>query len=488
MAYPIEANSLKKEPQPQGEKILFADFLRDFFPHLAKTAVPEIVSQMILGIKDCCEVDSQTNAFAFQRGSLIKRKFFGTPEGYWNITPLYTDNLAGLVEKDDAVARSVVEILQVGPSNTDIRYQPHNARPQDVWFNLRKSMIELGFLLDNQTKGENFDLLSKVIDGQNYEIKIQPVLSCYSTNNKPRTFLSVIIYINDCFQFKTSYGQTPDRWQIFDEQRRHNSSPDIELASKADLVFHNGKLYTVIELPRYEDKSQVIAIGESPEYHTFSQIFGAALRAIGIGTFWPGFFGEKNLSLDELKVYYRSSAQTAKEKLAQKFVTNHIFEAPEVMQIMQRAPDLMASFLTYLTYNPFLFLPLASLYGLLDFLPLSSYLKTPEQLEMVLGTMRQELGITEGHEQTSLIYLEKISNKNLKLTDTGPFMFIRALKKSHFIPEDYPETFSGICRLINPFLFIRDDAEKKINALSKMRSIVDIPKFTADSLFIPRPF
>jgi len=261
MAYPIEANSLKKEPQPQGEKILFADFLRDFFPHLAKTAVPEIVSQMILGIKDCCEVDSQTNAFAFQRGSLIKRKFFGTPEGYWNITPLYTDNLAGLVEKDDAVARSVVEILQVGPSNTDIRYQPHNARPQDVWFNLRKSMIELGFLLDNQTKGENFDLLSKVIDGQNYEIKIQPVLSCYSTNNKPRTFLSVIIYINDCFQFKTSYGQTPDRWQIFDEQRRHNSSPDIELASKADLVFHDGKLYTVIELPRYEDKSQVIAIG-----------------------------------------------------------------------------------------------------------------------------------------------------------------------------------------------------------------------------------
>ena len=179
------------------------------------------------------------------------------------------------------------------------------------------------------------------------------------------------------------------------------------------------------------------------------------LKGVGFRTFWPELKKKTNYDYDELiKLFFEASYVDSIPWSWLSYDSN----------LEKRKMEYISDFLLYLTYDPFLFLQLLANLNFLQIIPLGQYIRTPEDLSLIMFSMADEIdnkldcnyiysNPSLFPEKYSRLYKKKVLKKTNDVSDTGPFMLIRAINKllmHDSKSERINQSFASLINLFDP--------------------------------------
>lgn len=439
-------------------------FVKELFPEIKETPIPDCVALMVSQIESVTKPLFEnspdmliTNAYALVRGSTIKRKLWGTPSGFWDVSRLFkqlneSENLIG----NDPVAQKIVEKLAFGPRDLDVRYCYQDGKgPNEMHDAIEKSLVDSGF-----TKNEKEDGFSLGDNQHTFSVSVKTD-DIGGESSPPRTYFNVVFSLNDGEIFRVDFGDLPITCgQLWDDRRFHDSYPAIE-ACLVGLLTKKPNNSVLLKIDKNQRKwlkdwrKYVVKITYETKYLAYVH---ANLRAINPLLFWfPEFVAKKNgfaslgALLNRVKHFLHSDWEDA-------MVFRKNAKSEQADMIRKKIP-VMAEFMTYLTYDPFIFLMLLDRMPSFRTIPLGKIIVGIKSLQNVLYMMGTELdekidaGLCTSYRDNVLPSLSnQYRNKMVSMssiTESGPFMLLRALKKADLIPRETPETMEEIVKLFD---------------------------------------
>ena len=111
---------LRKHEKKQPIEIDLPAFIHKLFPEVRGTKTADIVSQLLVDIYPLCRPhkDGLTRELIV-KGSTVKRFLLGDPDGYWDISRIYSQADTSQLQNE---AKELVERLAIGPRDIDFRY------------------------------------------------------------------------------------------------------------------------------------------------------------------------------------------------------------------------------------------------------------------------------------------------------------------------------------------------------------------------------
>lgn len=455
--------------------------IRSNYPQLTNSSIPDTICYLIKAIEPFCEKGAMTEKEYFKesrpaaislRGSGVKRHLLGTPLGYWDISPKFLDMADPQVKNpiNRVDVHKVLEKLRFGPMDLDMVYKlAPGQEHSDIFLALEQGLDKIGY----QKTDSNFR-----IEKQKYERKESTfekgdekiVLLSYQKGDNSKGelihFNQIRFFRGGKFVFKVDIVNMPkDQQQDF---RYSVFMPGFDLLPRGWLKTKGRKKVLRVSMPK--DLKYVSGFKRKDKSQYVLNEFFSRLRAVGNGCFWP--------------VKKRDGRHYDLSEMIRELERNGLLERLDLFAdpsfinlelIGQRLPDIVSEFMTYLSYDPFLFLKLAYTAELFNVIPFGNYIGSQGALKKIMAYMIQEMEKKPGYKNTTSLTLSHrfnidetgtssdvskyyrehiLQNPESKAEDLGPFMFMRAFNK--YLLETsldgmaFEETIEDFVTLLDP--------------------------------------
>ncbi len=482
-------------PEVQLERIGLNRFIRELYPQCRGNRVADFVTQIASDLEDSLAKNpfdfkrSETSAQSYLgiRGSSVKRQVLGTPPGYWRVSEYY-QRIPPFEQKDfDPLTGEVVEKLSTGPHDLDIIFRPKaDLSVLDILPVVAQSLKTQGFFVVEQKPDEIIlDKTGRRLKEPYDDYKV--TLKYFAIGGQRSLPVEgVVIKFNYSGQpvLKVDLIKGPKNEELYNNFRLVGCMAPFDLFSLGHIhKTKDGKMLVDYDTELANlDSPSLVKLYYQTDPDLFLNSFNARLRVVYQRTLWfnnfkdpaQARFGNYSLPtiLKQFNLGWLDRHPYTKEEWLKRLCSEEQFN-----KLQARLGDIISGFLVGLTYDPFLFLKLASESKLLSFLPISEFVRTREGLEKIIGLMARNYGpqklgpftyksFEELYHQdptTTLPLLSKEYQSSIlyrqpgygEIKYTGPFIFLRALNKLIEESGQTPlqESLPTVVSLFNPLVF-----------------------------------
>ena len=438
---------LRKHEKKQPIEIDLPAFIHKLFPEVRGTKTADIVSQLLVDIYPLCRPhkDGLTRELIV-KGSTVKRFLLGDPDGYWDISRIYSQADTSQLQNE---AKELVERLAIGPRDIDFRYDlTEGNQDNDIHQALVTSLANQGFIRNDGAFYRN-------TNGKNYRVVIEQT-EIGGINGPPRLFFNILIYVDGKFLLKSDFGRSADlknisgyNGQRHDDFRVNPYFPGEEIVSYAQVIMNDNKVSLRM-------KKELVEFFENPWsvklYHFTTKlplVLMGKLKGVGFRTFWPELKKKANYDYEKIRQLFFDANYNAPWS-----------DLDYDPNLEKRRMEYISDFLLYLSYDPFLFLRLLTDLNFLPMIPLGLYFSSWDDLFFIMQNMAEEIDHQVNSPDPiihlakySKLYKEKVLKKTSQVKDTGPFMLIRAINKlleQKGINVRAEESFESLIELFDP--------------------------------------
>lgn len=408
----------------QTISIKFEEFIVKAFPLTKNAPIPKIVTTIVAGLDNCCD-KTEDGTFAYVRGGAMRTFILSTHEIEKKLTQKVRQTDFG----DDKLTREIMEHAFGEEKDLDLFIRRGGNSDEDIVNNINTSLSHL--------EDSSYDI----------EVKTQAI----GGDANPQTLFMINFYdkgkSSEKPVFMLNFTNFP--MSAKNSQKEIRSGADIDLLSLGDINKDaGGNLVLNYTSPELVDmRKRLIDYYFSPRIGPLSNSLSflhdmiAGFREINSRTLYlPALLDSQNsfMTTDMLmshRNYNRFTFPTT-NRIRQIIQANRTEIEVNLLPLLS---DIIFSFIA----NPIIALPLAYFNKSLIMTPLGQMIDSPERMREVLKCMAERMGmkITDTFFMLALNYAVNYPNTLLLLD---------SLKDAKIIPEDWPQSYEGLLKLLNP--------------------------------------
>ena len=414
---------------PQVNSIKFEEFIVKAFPLTKNTLIPKIVTTIVSNLDNCCE-KTEDGTFAYVRGGAMRTFTLSTHEIEKDLTHKVRQTDFG----DDKLTREVMEHAFVEEKDLDLFIRRGKNSDDDIVNNIQATLIQL--------QNNSYDIA----------IKTQEI----GGTENPQTLFKINFYdknrSSDIPVFMLNFTNFPT--SVTAAQKEIRSRADVDILALGGLNKDKSNdlimTYTSPELIDMKKRLHLYyfspAIGPLSNRGNFLQDVIAGFREINSRALYitPLFdIGNKYMTPDTLISHrsFKGFTFPTHDEIAQIIQAN---QSEIKVNLLPLLSDIIFSFIA----NPIIALPFAYLNKSMIITPLGRLIDSPEKMREVLKYMAERMGmkITDTFSMLAMNYAVNYPNTLLLLD---------ALKDAKVIPEDWPRSYEGLIKLLNPLELLK---------------------------------
>lgn len=417
-----------KKEKSQVVSIKFEEFIIKAFPLTKNTLIPNIVTTIVSGLDNCCD-KTEDGTFAYVRGGSMRTFTLSTHE--------IEKNLIHKVRQTDFGADKLTEEV--------MKHAFGEEKDLDLFIRRGKNSD------DDIVNSINISLSR--IEENPYDIKVQTQAIGGEIN--PQTLFMINFYDKNQSlgppAFMLNFTNFPS--SISNSQKEIRSGADIDLLSLGDLnKDFSGSLILSYTSPELVDlKRRLIdyyffpRIGPLSNSPSFLHDLIAGFREINSRALYlPALFDDQNnFMTTDMLIDHRNYDKFTFPTDAEIIKIIQANQSEIETSLIPLLSDIIFSFVA----NPIIALPLSYFSKSLIVTPLGRLTNSPEKMREVLKYMAERMGakITDTFLKLAMNYAVCCPNTLLLLD---------ALKDAKIIPEDWPRSYEGLLKLLNPMELI----------------------------------
>jgi len=416
----------KKSPKEKSQtvSIKFEEFIMKAFPHTKNTFIPTISTTIVSNLRTCCK-STEDGTFAYVRGGAMRTFSLST----YGIEKELTDKVRKTDFGTDKLTREVMEHAFGRGKDLDLFIRRGDVSNDQIVNNI---LVSLSRFKDGEY---DFKVKTQAIGG-----KANPqtlfMINFYNKNKPSEPPVFMLNFTN----FSSSINSS---------QKEIRAGADIDLLSLGDINLDTGgNLVLNYPSPELTDMRKRLIdyyfsprVGPLSDSPSFLHDMIAGFREINSRALYlPALLDPQNnfMTTDILISHrnYNKFTFPTRDKIKQIIQANRTEIEDNLLPLLS---DIMFSFIA----NPIIALPFTYLNKSLIMTPLGQMIDSPEKMREVMRCMSERMGMKETDLFVMLSLKYTIYNSNTLL-------LIDALKDAKIIPEDWPHSYKGLLKLLNP--------------------------------------
>jgi len=414
---------------PQVNSIKFEEFIVKAFPLTKNTLIPKIVTTIVSNLDSCCE-RTEDGTFAYVRGGAMRTFTLSTHEIEKDLTHKVRQTDFG----DDKLTREVMEHAFGEEKDLDLFIRREKNSDDDIVNNIDTALSQI------QENPYDIKVETQVIGGDaNPQTLFR--INFYDKNKSLGTPVFMLNFTN----FPTS---------ITAAQKEIRSKADVDILSLGGLnKDKSNDLIMTYTSPKLVDMKKRLhrfyfspAIGPLSNRVNFLQDVIVGFREINSRALYitPLFDRENRFMTPDMLIKHRSSKGfnfPTDDEMRRIIQAN---QSEIEINLIPLLSDIIFSFIT----NPIIALPFAYLNKSLIVTPLGRIIDSPEKMREVLKCMAKKMGM-----KITDTFFMLAMNYATNYPDT--LLLLSALKDAKVIPDDWPRSYEGLIKLLNPLELLK---------------------------------
>jgi hypothetical protein len=428
--------------------------IRELFPSVEKTQIPELIEQAIDRVSAYCKTDPDGAPHLIGRGSWIVRQILGTPRNYWDLTERFR-NLSFDTELvgDSPLAQRVVEHAAEGP-DIDVMYLLRDGVDDaDVFDGLQAWVAETNTRVE--PKGLRLDIEQVTLSGFNGS-EDKRIYSLITFEKMTRYGWENVLRVD--------FGKEPKEHELFFDGRLSGYLPFHDAYGIADIQKRTDGRWRLrinkdnMDVLRYLP-NRIHYVGLPPQI-----LYTASARFLAHQVWWPKGEPLESFLYRQANVYrYTEKKYDVWQYPSFSFGAEAFYVRPdEGPLIQQREGDILGWYLLGMTADPYHWIQYARSIGVLQRSKLGE-IYTPDVGEALLLEECSGRGYKEMkgfvHDFPNQVraalardYREHFSG--LYLEYIGPVRFVRNLVTVGALSADTPVTIATFLDLVDPVPYL----------------------------------
>lgn len=410
--------------RPQTISIKFEEFIVKAFPQTKNTPIPKIVATIVSGLNSYCD-QAEDGTFAYVRGGAMRSFALSTNEIEENLIRKVRQTDFGV----DKLTKEVMEHAFGEEKDLDLFIRRGVSSNEDINNNINDSLAQI------EEDPYNVEIKTQLIGG---EVNPQTLFMVNFYDNKEP--LRKPIFMLNFTNFPTSVNS-------LSKEIRNRADVDVLSLGHLNIDDSNNLMMSYSSPELVDLKKRLhhyyfdVTIGPLSDRASFLQDVIAGFREINSRALYitPLFDSQNSFITPDILISHRlyNGIHFPNNNEIAKIINANRSEIE--VNLLPLLSDIIFSFIA----NPIIALPLAYFNKSLIMTPLGKMIDSPEKMRKVLKSMAERMGmkITDTFFMLALNYA-------VNYPDT--LLLLDSLKDAKIIPEDWPRSYEGLLRLLNP--------------------------------------